>query len=84
MKTFPCWIVDVRHERNSGVLGHFTSRPVSWTEAKSIARYHESTGTPVSLRCIDELTKLHLEIIHGEIDHEKAVKLGRKLGYDIR
>lgn len=82
--TFPCWIVDVRHERNSGALGHFRSRPVTFTEARKLAAEYQATGTPASLRCVEELAQLHRLLIARKLGWREAVHSARALGYDVR
>jgi hypothetical protein len=79
----PCWVVDVRHERNSGRLGHFRSRPLTFTEARRIARTYEATGTPATLRCVEELAELHRFMIQGVLGWREAVGAAKSLGYDV-
>ncbi len=80
---FPCWDVDVRHERNSGRLGHFRSKPVTLTQARRIKARYDATGTPASIQCIEELAHLHRLMIRGELGRAEAVKAARDLGYDV-
>jgi hypothetical protein len=79
----PCWVVDVRHERNSGVLGHFESKPLTLTEARTVLREYEETGTTAALRCIEDLAKLHRLMIRGALGRAEAVGAARALGYDV-
>jgi hypothetical protein len=79
----PCWVVDVRHERNSGALGHFRSKPLTLTQARRVLREYEQTGTPASIRCIEELAALHRLTIRGELGRHEAVDCARNLGYDV-
>ena len=83
MKMFPCWRVDVRHERNSGAIGHFRSRPVTLTEARQIHAQYAATGTPVQIECIDELATLHRQIVAKELNYEQACDIAREIGYDV-
>ncbi len=83
MKLLPCWRVDVRHKRISGVRGHFRSRPMTWTEARELHAEYASTGTQVSIECIEELAALHRKVIANEYSYEYACEIGRQLGYEV-
>lgn len=83
MTMLPCWIVDVRHERRSGHLGHFKSRPVTLTEARRLAREYQGLGHPTTIRCVEELATLHRAMIRGELNRNEAVIGARDLGYDV-
>ena len=83
-KVLPCWVVDVRHERNSGRLGHFRSKPLTLTAARKVLLRYEATGTPASLRCVEELAHLHRLTIRGELGWDEAIDCARNLGYDVR
>jgi hypothetical protein len=79
----PCWLVDVRHERRSGKLGHFVSTPLTLTQAWRLLRKYEATGTPASLRCIEDLAHLHRLMIRGELGRAEAIKCAKNLGYNV-
>ena len=79
----PCWVVDVRHERRSGRLGHFRSRPLTLTKARRVLSEYEQTGTPAELRCVEELAHLHRLTIRGDLGRAEAVVAARNLGYDV-
>jgi hypothetical protein len=83
VKTLPCWIVDVRHERNSGRLGHFRSRPMSWTDARRLLAQYEATGTPAKLECIEELAALHRLMIQKQLTYNQALREALHLGYEL-
>lgn len=79
----PCWRVDVRHERNSGRLGHIRSRPITLTEAWHLQRHYEGHGHEATIECLEDLVALHKRIIAGELTENAARSIGRQRGYDL-
>jgi hypothetical protein len=77
----PCWRVDARAPRESGVLGHFRSRPLSYTAARSLVYEFEATGTPVTMEPIEELMDLNRQIIRGTITPTEAISMARSRGF---
>lgn len=82
-RLIPCWVVDVRHERESGRLGHFRSRPMTLTEARRLAAEYEATGTPVALSCVEDLAHLHRAHIRGELGYDEVLLAARDLGWEL-
>jgi len=82
-RVLPCWVVIVRHERESGRLGAFSSRPLCLTPARRLLGTYLATGTPARLACIEELADLHRRMIRGELGWSDAVRFAHDLGYEV-
>ena len=66
---YDCWRVVVRHKRESGVMGYFRSRLMSWTEAKKVLNDYRRTGH----RCYIEEDKGAVAMHIRAIREAKAV-----------
>ncbi len=77
-------MVDIRHERNSGRLGHFRSRVMTFTAARRLLAEYHATGHQGSLECIEDLAALHRAMIRGELAYDEAIDEAEDLGYDMR
>jgi hypothetical protein len=83
-RPIPCWYVDVRHERRNGRLGHFKSRPITWTEARKLARYYQAHGHAAHVECVEVLVALHKSVITGDMSRAQAIKEAQSLGYEVK
>jgi len=83
-RLLPCWIVDVRHERYNGRLGHFTTLPMTWTAARRVHATFLATGTPATIRCLEDMATLHRAIIAGELSYDEALDEAERLGYKMK
>ncbi len=82
-RLLPCWVVDVRHERNNGRLGHFTSTPMTLTAARRLLAEYHATGTPAAIECLEDLATLHRAMIAGQLSYDEALDEAERLGYAI-
>jgi len=76
----PCWRIEVRHERMSGALGKFLSRPLTYTEAIRRMRDYERTGHPVRLVEIPEMTELSRLVARRELYEGAAMESAKQQG----
>lgn len=83
-RLLPCWIVDVRHQRYNGRLGHFTTHPLTWTKARRVLATFHATGTPAKILCLEDLVTLHLAIVTGELSYDEALDEAERLGYKMK
>lgn len=76
----PCWRIEVRHERMSGALGKFLSRPLTYSEAIRRMREYERTGHPTRLVEIKEMTELSRLVARRELYEGAAMETARMRG----
>lgn len=82
-RVVPCWVVVVRHHRESGRLGAFSSRPLRLAEARQLLGRYQATGTPARMTCVEELAELHRRHIRGELDWDDVLRHAHDLGYEV-
>lgn len=72
MKLQPAWRVVVRHRRNSGRLGFFKSRYMTFTEARRELAQYEATGHECYLEADEDV----LAINRQTIARDRAAEIG--------
>jgi hypothetical protein len=71
-----CWRVVVKHRRESGRIGAFKSKLMSFTDARCAMLDYERTGHDVQLECDEELAAKHRRIIAADKADRLACERG--------